>query len=78
MNVCMKKGKSKPLSPEMAAELSALAARTEVTIDTQDIPEVTDWSGAVRGKFYRPDHPNPTAAREPKHRNKRAPLASRR
>jgi uncharacterized protein (DUF4415 family) len=23
-------------------------------IDTTDIPEVTDWRGAVRGKFYRP------------------------
>lgn len=25
----------------------------EEGIDTTDIPEVTDWSGAVRGKFYR-------------------------
>lgn len=23
-------------------------------IDTSDIPEVTDWTGAERGKFYRP------------------------
>ena len=23
-------------------------------IDTSDIPEVTDWSNAVVGKFYRP------------------------
>jgi uncharacterized protein (DUF4415 family) len=23
-------------------------------IDTSDIPEVTDWTGWVRGKFYRP------------------------
>jgi hypothetical protein len=25
----------------------------EEGIDTTDIPEVTDWTGAVRGKFYR-------------------------
>ncbi|WP_372707347.1 BrnA antitoxin family protein [Brevundimonas sp.] len=24
-------------------------------IDFSDIPLVTDWSGAVRGKFYRPE-----------------------
>ena len=23
-------------------------------IDLSDIPEITDWSGAVVGKFYRP------------------------
>ena len=23
-------------------------------IDTSDIPEIADWSGAVFGKFYRP------------------------
>ena len=23
-------------------------------IDTDDVPEVPDWSGAERGKFYRP------------------------
>jgi uncharacterized protein (DUF4415 family) len=23
-------------------------------IDTSDIPEIKDWSGAQRGKFYRP------------------------
>jgi uncharacterized protein (DUF4415 family) len=23
-------------------------------IDLSDIPEITDWSNAVRGKFYRP------------------------
>jgi hypothetical protein len=27
----------------------------EEGIDTTDIPEVTDWSGAEVGKFYRPD-----------------------
>jgi uncharacterized protein (DUF4415 family) len=36
------------------AELAALAQKREEDIDTSDIPEVKDWSGAVVGKFYRP------------------------
>ena len=31
-----------------------IAAMSDEDIDTVDIPEVLDWSGAVRGKFYRP------------------------
>jgi len=27
---------------------------SDAAIDTSDIPEVVDWSGAVVGKFYRP------------------------
>lgn len=42
------------LTPELLAESEALAAMPDDTIDTSDIPEVTDWSGWVRGKFYRP------------------------
>lgn len=34
--------------------MHALEAKTEKDIDTDYIPEVTDWSGAVVGKFYRP------------------------
>lgn len=41
-------------TPEQLAELQALAALPDDTIDTSDAPEVTDWSGAVRGRFYRP------------------------
>ena len=41
-------------TPEQLAELQALAAMTDDTIDTSDAPEVTDWSGAVQGRFYRP------------------------
>ena len=74
----MKKGNTKPLSPEMAAELAVLAALPDETINLDDIPEITDWSGAVRGKFYRPDPPVSAATGEPKHRGKRVPLASRR
>jgi uncharacterized protein (DUF4415 family) len=35
-------------------ELAALAKMREEDIDTSDIPEIKDWSGAVIGKFYRP------------------------
>lgn len=34
--------------------LQRLAAMPAATIDTSDIPEVADWSGAVRGGLYRP------------------------
>ena len=47
----MKKNKT---AAKRKAELKALAALADEDIDTSDIPEVTDWSGAVRGKFYRP------------------------
>ena len=36
------------------AELAALARKRDEDIDTSDIPEVKDWSGAAIGKFYRP------------------------
>ena len=49
----MKKGNSEPLSPKLAAEIAALGASTD-EIDTSDMPEVKDWSGAKRGLFYRP------------------------
>ncbi len=35
-------------------EIEALAALPDDAIDTSDIPEVRDWSGAKRGMFYRP------------------------
>ena len=37
-----------------ADELARLAALSDAEIDTSDIPEIVDWSGAVRGRFYRP------------------------
>lgn len=36
------------------AELEALAALPDDEIDVRDMPEVTDWSDARRGLFYRP------------------------
>ncbi|MDE1146428.1 MAG: BrnA antitoxin family protein [Azospirillaceae bacterium] len=49
----MKKGNPQPLEPHLRAELEALSA-DDSPIDTSDAPEVTDWSGAKRGMFYRP------------------------
>jgi uncharacterized protein (DUF4415 family) len=50
----MKKGSSKPLSATQLAELKALEALPEERIDTGEMPEVKDWSGARRGALYRP------------------------
>ena len=37
-------------------ELAALSGKSDEDIDHSDIPDTSDqdWSGAVRGKFYRP------------------------
>ncbi len=45
-----------PLTDAEREHLARLAAMPDETIDTGDIPELTDaaWSGAVRGRFYRP------------------------
>ena len=36
-------------------EVRTLTARPDSEIDTSDIPETTDWTGAVRGLFARPE-----------------------
>lgn len=45
----MEKCDTNPLTPELQAELDTLAAMPESEIDTSEMPEITDWSGAVRG-----------------------------
>jgi uncharacterized protein (DUF4415 family) len=50
----MRKGNPEPLTPKLQAELEALAAMPESGIDTTEMPEIADWSGASRGAFYRP------------------------
>jgi uncharacterized protein (DUF4415 family) len=50
----MRKGSSKPLTSEQKAELEALEALPDELIDTNEMPEVRDWSKARRGVFYRP------------------------
>lgn len=47
----MKKENSKPLTLAQKAELDALTAMPEDQINTADIPEQRDWSGARRGLF---------------------------
>ena len=50
----MKKATSNRLTPVQQAEINALAALPEDAIDTSDIPEQHDWTGARRGVFFRP------------------------
>ena len=44
----------KKSAKDQAEELAALAALPDEEIDTSDIPEITEWSKAVVGRFYRP------------------------
>lgn len=50
----MKKVSSKLLTARQRKDLAALARLPDEKIDTRDIPEIKDWSGAKRGVFYRP------------------------
>jgi uncharacterized protein (DUF4415 family) len=50
----MKKAATKSLTARQRADLAAVAAMTDVEIDTTDAPEQVDWRGAQRGLFYRP------------------------
>ncbi len=50
----MRKATSSTLSRKQKAELRALGSMPDDAIDTSDIPEVTDWTAARRGVFYRP------------------------
>src|SRR5580658_858130 len=43
----------KPSKAE-TAQLAKLAAMSDDQIDTSDIPELTDFAGGIRGRFYRP------------------------
>jgi len=45
---------SKTLTKEQQAKLDALETLSDNQIDTSDIPEIVDFSGAKRGVFYRP------------------------
>ncbi len=44
----------KELTKEQQKELKVLQDMPDEEIDYSDIPPVTDWRGAVVGKFYRP------------------------
>jgi uncharacterized protein (DUF4415 family) len=44
----------KKLTKNQAKQLAALRKMKDEDIDLSDIPEQTDWSNVVVGKFYRP------------------------
>lgn len=44
----------KKSTPNGAREIRALRRMKDAEIDLADIPEITDWSKAVVGRFYRP------------------------
>jgi uncharacterized protein (DUF4415 family) len=48
--------KAPGMSPELLQQLQAAAELTDDQIDTSDpdASEVQDWTGAVRGRFWRP------------------------
>lgn len=50
----MKKENFKKKVTSQDKELEALASLPDDEINTDDIPEVTDWSDGKRGMFYRP------------------------
>lgn len=50
----MNKKSSSRLSAKQGSQLARLAALPDERIDTSDVPESLDWSGAKRGLFYRP------------------------
>ncbi len=50
----MKKATSDGPTPEQRAQIDALAALPEDQINTRDIPEQREWSGARPGVFFRP------------------------
>ena len=42
------------ITPEIEAELKALAEMSDDDIDYSDIPKITDFSGFEVGRFYKP------------------------
>lgn len=40
--------------PPVEEQITHMKQKLDSEIDFSDIPEVMDWSNAIRGKFYRP------------------------
>jgi uncharacterized protein (DUF4415 family) len=40
--------------PSVEEQIANFKQKDDKDIDFSDIPEILDWTGAVRGKFYRP------------------------
>jgi uncharacterized protein (DUF4415 family) len=45
---------TRKLTADEREALKVVAAMPDSEIDTSDMPEFTDWQGAVRGGLYRP------------------------
>jgi hypothetical protein len=43
----------KKLAVAQKRDIAAIAAKTDASIDFNDMPEALDWSGAETGRFYR-------------------------
>ena len=41
-------------TPPVAEQIANMKQKEDTDIDFSDIPEILDWSGAVRGMLYRP------------------------
>jgi predicted DNA binding CopG/RHH family protein len=54
VTMTMEEVRKRKLSKAELEGLKRLAAMSEDQTDTGDIPEMTDFAGAVRGRFYRP------------------------
>lgn len=42
------------VTEQQTEELRRLAELPEEAVDTSDLPEISDWADARRGRFYRP------------------------
>jgi hypothetical protein len=62
-------------SGRLAKEIEDLKKMKDEEIDLGDIPEITDWSKAVVGKFYRPRSAKPVSPNDG--RRTRAPKPTR-
>lgn len=45
---------SRKTDSHLQREIAQLSKLDDDSIDTRDIPEVSNWEGAERGRFYRP------------------------
>ena len=57
----VKKPTSKTSAGEQKADIEALANLSDEEIDTSDIPEIRDWSGAKRGQLLKRPDSEPSA-----------------
>jgi uncharacterized protein (DUF4415 family) len=44
----------KKMTKKQSEEIAALKRLSPDSIDFSDVPEITDWRGAIVGRFYRP------------------------